>query len=48
MANTLAATDLMHFLLQEFVDVFTTHTGLPPVRRHNHRIHLPDTPSVAI
>jgi hypothetical protein len=48
-ANALAATDLMHLLLQEFDDVFATPTGLPPVQRHNHRIHLlPDTPPVAV
>jgi hypothetical protein len=49
MTNALAATDLMHLLLQEFDDVFTTPTGLPPIQRHNHRIHLvPDTPPVAV
>jgi hypothetical protein len=33
--NVLAVIDLMHLLLQEFADVFTTPTRLPPVRRHN-------------
>jgi hypothetical protein len=36
----MASTDLMAVLLQDFDDVFATPTGLPPPRRHNHRIHL--------
>jgi hypothetical protein len=38
--HTLTSTDLMATLLQEFDDVFSVSTGLPPPRRHNHRIHL--------
>lgn len=48
-AHAIGPADLMMVLLQEFDDIFTTPTGLPPPRRHNHRIHLlPDTPPVAI
>jgi hypothetical protein len=38
--HSMAATDLMMMLLQEFDYVFTTSTGIPPPRRHNHHIHL--------
>jgi hypothetical protein len=42
--NAMVGIDLMHILLQEFDDVFTMPTGLPPVWHHNHMIHLlPDT-----
>jgi hypothetical protein len=41
--------DLMEALLDEFVDVFSIPMGLPPPRRHNHRIHLlPGTALIAI
>jgi hypothetical protein len=33
-------TDLMMVLLQEFDDVFTMLTGLPPHHVRNHHIHL--------
>jgi hypothetical protein len=43
------AFDLILVLLEEFKDVFATPLGLPPPRRHNHRIHLLlDTPPVAV
>jgi hypothetical protein len=32
--------DLMTSLLQAYVDIFATPSGLPPQRRHDHRIHL--------
>jgi hypothetical protein len=38
--HTMASTDMMATLLQEFDDVFSVPTGLPPPHRHNHRIHL--------
>jgi hypothetical protein len=38
--HAMATTDLMGLLLDEFEDVFTTPTGLPPPRHFNHRIHL--------
>lgn len=48
-ALSLTSTDLMMALLQEFDNVFTPPTGLPPQRRHNHRIHLlPGTAPVAV
>jgi hypothetical protein len=48
-ANSIATHDLLNLLLEEFTDVFTAPTGLPPPRRHNHCIHLlPDTTPVAV
>jgi hypothetical protein len=47
--HSLDVDDFMLVLLQEFDDVFATPVGLPPPRRHNHRIHLlPDTAPVAV
>jgi hypothetical protein len=41
--------DLMTSLLQAYVDIFATPSGLPPQRRHDHRIHLlPGTAPVAV
>jgi hypothetical protein len=41
--------DLMEALLDEFADVFSIPMGLPPPRRHNHRIHLlPDTTPIIV
>jgi hypothetical protein len=41
--------DLMEALLDSFADIFTTPCGLPPQRRHNHRICLlPGTAPVAV
>jgi hypothetical protein len=41
--------DLMEALLDEFADVFSISMGLPPSRRHNHRIHLlPGTTPIAV
>jgi hypothetical protein len=48
-AHAMVATDLMAVLLQDFDDVFAMPTGLPPPRRHNHRIHLlPQMAPVAV
>jgi hypothetical protein len=39
----------MFLLLQEFVDVSATSTGMPPPRHHNHQIHLlPSSPPVEV
>jgi hypothetical protein len=47
--HSLDVDDFMLVLLQEFDDVFATPVGLPPPRRHNHRIHLlPDTAPMAV
>jgi thiamine pyrophosphate-dependent acetolactate synthase large subunit-like protein len=47
--HAMEASDLMLVLLEEFKDVFTVPSGLPPPHRHNHRIHLfPDTPPIAV
>jgi hypothetical protein len=49
LAHVLMTPDLMDTLLQEFDDVFSVPTRLPPPRRLNHRIHLvPGTASVAV
>jgi len=49
---TVAATstdNLMEVLLSDFADIFSETRGLPPQRRHDHRIHLlPDTVTVAV
>jgi hypothetical protein len=48
-ANATVSTDLLEALLDEYTDVFSIPTGLPPPRRHNHRIHLlPGTTRVAV
>jgi hypothetical protein len=39
-ANATVSTDLLEALLDEYTDMFSIPTGLPPPRRHNHRIHL--------
>jgi hypothetical protein len=42
-------TNLMETLLDEFADLFSIPVGLPPPRRHNHRIHLlPGTTPIAV
>jgi hypothetical protein len=42
-------TDLMETLLEGFADLFSIPVGLPPPRRHNHRIHLlPGTAPIAV
>jgi hypothetical protein len=47
--NTVATTDLMSALLHDFEDVFTIPTGLPPLCRLNHHIHLqPGTMPIAV
>jgi hypothetical protein len=46
--HALASADLMVTLLQEFDDVFTIPTGMPPPRRRSHRIHLPNTAPIAV
>jgi hypothetical protein len=47
--HSLDVNNLMLVLLQEFEDVSATLVGLPPPRRHNHRIHLlSDTAPVAV
>jgi hypothetical protein len=39
----------METLLDEFADLFSIPVGLPPPRRHNHRIHLlPGTTPIAV
>jgi hypothetical protein len=41
--------DLMEALLNEFANVFSIPMGLPPPRRHNHRIHLlPGTTPITV
>ena len=49
---TVAATttdNLVEVLLSDFADIFSETRGLPPQRRHDHRIHLlPDTVTVAV
>ena len=36
-------------LLQSYQDIFEEPRGLPPPRRHDHKIHLlPSTPPVAV
>jgi hypothetical protein len=48
-AHTVTTEDILAALLVEFDDVFSTPTGLPLPRRHNHRIHLLlDTAPMAI
>jgi hypothetical protein len=48
-AHSIAATDLMTLLLDDFQDVFAMSTRLPPPRCFNHRIHLlPKTAPVAV
>jgi hypothetical protein len=48
-ANATVSTDLLEALLDEYTNVFSILTGLPPPRRHNHRIHLlPGTAPVAV
>jgi hypothetical protein len=39
-AQAMATTDLLDLLLEEFQDVFTMPTCLPPPCRYNHHIHL--------
>jgi hypothetical protein len=39
-ANATVSTDLLEALLDEYTDVFSIPTGLPPPHCHNHRIHL--------
>jgi hypothetical protein len=47
--HTMAASDLMVVLLEEFKDIFATPSGLPLPCHHNHRIHLlPNTSPVAV
>jgi hypothetical protein len=42
-------TYLMKTLLEGFADLFSIPVGLPPPRRHNHRIHLlPGTAPIAV
>jgi hypothetical protein len=48
-ANAMLSTDLLEALLDEYTDMFSISTGLPPPRRHNHQIHLlPGTAPVAV
>jgi hypothetical protein len=48
-ANATVSTDLLEALLDEYTNVFSIPTGLPPPRRHNHRIHLlPGTAPVVV
>uniref|UniRef100_A0A0A9G8Q5 Uncharacterized protein n=1 Tax=Arundo donax TaxID=35708 RepID=A0A0A9G8Q5_ARUDO len=53
-AHLLAATlgtgyDLMEALLKSYEDIFQEPSGVPPTRRHDHRIHLlPGTAPVAV
>jgi hypothetical protein len=43
------ARDLTEALLDSFTDIFTTPCGLPPPRRHDHRIRLlPGTAPVVV
>jgi hypothetical protein len=47
--NATVPTDLLEALLDEYTDVFSIPTGLPPPCHHNHRIHLlPGTALVAV
>ncbi|CAL4917571.1 unnamed protein product [Urochloa decumbens] len=44
-----ATRDLMESLLHAYDDLFAEPTGLPPARRHDHRIHLvPGTAPIAV
>jgi hypothetical protein len=48
-ANATLSTYLLEALLDEYTDMFSISTGLPPPRRHNHQIHLlPGTAPVAV
>jgi hypothetical protein len=48
-ANATVSVDLLEALIDEYTDVFSILTGLPPPRRHNHRIHLlPGTTPVVV
>lgn len=45
--NTLSSTcSVLTALLETYLDIFTEPTGLPPQRRHDHRIHL--LPGIAL
>jgi hypothetical protein len=48
-AHAMEADHLMPELLEEFNDAFQPPTGLSPLRRLNHKIHLLlDTPPIAV
>ena len=39
---------MLQTLLASYNDIFSEPHGLPPQRRHDHRIHLPSTTPVAV